>query len=131
MMMIHGGEKFLILIMVVIAQLKIIDPAIRRASSGPQKTVTVSSQDFAQYGRTIKKIELIQYVERTDEKLGPYSLITSRVETDAGTVEMVYDRGFRGPDALDSASRFLCGSLGISGLVLRSIIALDAGKNDS
>ena len=29
-------------------------------------------------------------------KLGVFSLITSFVETDVGSVEMIYDEGFRG-----------------------------------
>ena len=37
---------------------------------------------------------------------------------------MLYDEGFRGIDALDRASKFLTENLGISGLILRSIIAL-------
>ena len=86
--------------------------------------VLLSSGNFVQDGFTISKVELRLYNERTDEKLGVYSLITSFVETDKGSVEMIYDEGFRGEESLLRASEFLTSTLGISGLVLRSIISL-------
>ncbi len=86
--------------------------------------VLLSSGNFVQDGFTISKVELRLYNERTDEKLGVYSLITSFVETDKGSVEMIYDEGFRGEESLLRAAEFLTSTLGISGLVLRSIISL-------
>ena len=86
--------------------------------------VLLSSGNFIQDGFTISKVELRLYNERTDEKLGVYSLITSFVETNKGSVEMIYDEGFRGEESLLRAAQFLTSNLGISGLVLRSIISL-------
>jgi len=86
--------------------------------------VLLSSGNFVQDGFTISKVELRLYNERTDEKLGVYSLITSFVETDNGSVEMIYDEGFRGEKSLLRAAEFLTSTLGISGLILRSIISL-------
>ena len=86
--------------------------------------VLLSSGNFVQDGFTISKVELRLYNERTDEKLGVYSLITSFVETDKGSIEMIYDEGFRGEEPLLRAAEFLTYNLGISGLVLRSIISL-------
>ncbi len=86
--------------------------------------VLLSSGNFVQDGFTISKVELRLYKERTDEKLGVYSLITSFVETDKGSGEMIYDEGFRGEEPLLRAAEFLTSNLGISGLVLRSIISL-------
>ncbi len=86
--------------------------------------VLLSSGDFIQDDFSISKVELRLYNERTDEKLGKYSLITSFVETDKGSVEMIYDEGFRGEKPLLRAAKFLTSNLGISGLILRSIIAL-------
>ena len=86
--------------------------------------VLLSSGNFVQDGFTISKVELRLYNERTDEKLGVYSLLTSFVETDKGSVEMIYDEGFRGEEPLLRAAEFLTSNLGISGLVLRSIISL-------
>ncbi len=86
--------------------------------------VLLSSGDFIQDGFRISKVELRLYNERSDEKLGDYSLITSFVETDKGSIEMIYDEGFRGKEPLFRASKFLTSNLGISALILRSIISL-------
>ena len=86
--------------------------------------VLLSSGNFIQDNFIISKVELRLYIERTDEKLGDFSLITSFVETNHGSVEMIYDEGFRGENPLLRASEFLTSNLGISGLVLRSIITL-------
>ena len=86
--------------------------------------VLLSSGNFIQDNFIISKVELRLYTERTDEKLGDFSLITSFVETNLGSVEMIYDEGFRGKNPLLRASEFLTSNLGISGLVLRSIITL-------
>jgi len=86
--------------------------------------VLFSSGDFNQDEYKISKVELRLYIERTDEKLGNYSLITSFVDTDKGSIEMIYDEGFRGDDSLSRAKEFLTSNLGISGLILRSIISL-------
>ena len=86
--------------------------------------VLLSSGNFVQDDFIISKVELRLYIERFDEKLGHFSLITSFVETNQGSVEMIYDEGFRGKNPLLRASEFLTSNLGISGLVLRSIIVL-------
>jgi len=86
--------------------------------------VMVSSGDFTQDDFIICKVELRLYNERVDEKLGIFSLITSFVETDVGSVEMIYDEGFRGDNSLSRAAEFITSNLGISGLILRSIISL-------
>ncbi len=86
--------------------------------------VLFSSGNFVQDDFTISKVELRLYNERTDQKLGNYSLITSFVETDKGSVEMIYDERFRGEESLSRAAKFLISNLGISGLILRSIISL-------
>ncbi len=86
--------------------------------------VLLSSGDFLQDDFKISKVELRLYNERTDEKLGIFSLITSFVETDKGSIEMIYDEGFRGQNPLLRATEFLTSNLGISGLILRSVITL-------
>ena len=86
--------------------------------------ILFSSGGFIQDEFKISKVELRLYSEKTDEKLGVFSLITSFVETDKGTVEMIYDEGFRGENPLSRATEFLTSNLGISGLILRSVIAL-------
>jgi hypothetical protein len=91
--------------------------------------VLLSSGNFIQDEFVISTVELRLYIERTDEKLGAFSLITSFVETDRGSVEMIYDEGFRGQDSLLRASEFLTSNLGISGLILRSIISIRGTSN--
>jgi len=86
--------------------------------------ILLSTGNFVQDDFVISKVELRLYNERTDEKLGNYSLITSFVETDKGSIEMIYDEGFRGEMPLSRAADFLTANLGISGLILRSIISL-------
>ena len=86
--------------------------------------VLFSSGNFVEQGFLVHTVELRLYLEKIDEKLGPYSLITSFVETDKGSVEMIYDEGFHGEDSLHRTVQFLTANLGISGLILRSIITL-------
>ena len=97
----------------------------QRVNRTPDDTMILfSGGSFVQDEFKVSKVELRLYLEKTDEKLGAYSLITSFVETDKGTVEMVYDEGYRGEDSLKRASEFLTSNLGISGLILRSVISL-------
>ena len=89
-----------------------------------QIEILFSSGDFEEQGFLVKHVELRLYVEKNDEKLGPFSLITSFVQTDKGSIEMIYDEGFRGDNSLNRAVKFLISNLGLSGLILRSIITL-------
>lgn len=89
-----------------------------------QIEILFNSGDFEEQGFLVKHVELRLYIEQNDEKLGPFSLITSFVETDRGSVEMIYDEGFRGKDSLNHAVQFLVSNLGLSALILRSIITL-------
>ena len=96
-----------------------------RINRKPDKTsVLFSGGNFSEQEFLIKRIELKLYVEKIDKKLGPYSLITVNVETDKGNIEMIYDEGFRGENALDEAVGFVTNNLGISALILRSIVSL-------
>jgi len=107
--------------------MKYIDIAdSNRVDRSPDKIIQILSDGTTvEKGYKIKNVQLRLYTEKNDEKLGPYSLITSLVETDKGSVEMIYDEGFRGNDALETSSKFLTESLGISSLILRSLIFLD------
>jgi len=97
-----------------------------RVDRSPDKIIQVLSDGtIVEKGYKIKNIQLRLYTEKNDKKLGLYSLITSFVETDKGSVEKIYDEGFRGNNALEKSSKFLTESLGISGLILRSLIFLD------
>lgn len=96
-----------------------------RIKRKPDKvSVLVSGGNFSEQGLLIKKIELKLYIEKFDKKLGPYSLITANVETDKGEIEMIYDEGFRGENSLEQAAEFITKNLGISSLIIRSIVSL-------
>jgi len=98
----------------------------KRVDRHPDKIIqVVSDGTTVEKGYKIKNVQLRLYTEKNDAKLGPYSLITSLVETDKGSVEMIYDEGFRGIDVLETSSKFLTENLGISSLILRSLIFLD------
>jgi hypothetical protein len=106
--------------------LKIIDlHNPERVNRNPdQVKILFSSGDFEEQGFLVKQVELRLYVEKNDEKLGPFSLITSFIQTDKGSIEMIYDEGYRGDDSLNRTVNFLTSNLGLSSLILRSIISL-------
>lgn len=108
--------------------MKITDVANpERVNRKPDKTIMLlSSGNFTEQGFTIKKIELRLFIEKIDQKLGPFSLVTSLVETDKGEVEMMYDEGYRGEDVLEKTANFILNNLGLSGIILRSIIVLQS-----
>ena len=95
-----------------------------------QIEILLSSGDFEEQGFLIKRVELRLYVEKKDEKLGQFSLITSFVQTDRGSVEMIYDEGYRGENSLNRAVKFLISNLGLSALILRSIISLKSNVSN-
>lgn len=110
---------------------RIIDVADpHRIDRAPDKTVMlISGGKFCERGHIVKNICLNLYILRKDENIGPYSLITVLVETDKGVIEMTYDEGYRGVNAIEEAVAFLTSHIGISGLILRSIIQLDHSLN--
>ena len=98
----------------------------KRIDRNPDKIIELlSNGSTIEKGYVIKNIQLRLYIEKQDKKLGQYSLITSLVETNKGSVEMIYDEGYRGNDALETSSKFLTENLGVSSLILRSLIFLD------
>ena len=112
----------------IISKMKIIDlPNPERINRLPDKsTVLFSKKNYSEHGYKIKNVELRLFIEKTDEKLGPYSLITCLVDTDKGSIEMAYEEGYHGMNSLERSKDFLVSSLGISGLILRSTIALES-----
>jgi hypothetical protein len=107
--------------------LKIIDVTDpKRIDKSPDKAIVLmSSGNFMQYGHRIKDARLNLYLQRKDPSLGSYSLLTVYVETDKDSIEMTYDEGYRGENALEEAATFLKLHLGISGLILRAILQLE------
>ena len=57
----------------------------KRVDRNPDKIIEVLSNDsITESGYVIKNIQLRLYIEKYDEKLGQYSLITSLIETVKG-----------------------------------------------
>ena len=123
---IHSSQRFLMWANRLNCDLKIIDlHNPERVNRIPdQVKILFSSGDFEEQGFLVKQVELRLYVEKNDEKLGPFSLITSFIQTDKGSIEMIYDEGYRGDDSLNRTVNFLISNLGLSSLILRSIISL-------
>jgi len=114
--------------------MKIIDLANpQRVNRVPDKKITLlSSGNYKEQDFEIKTVQLRLYIEKIDEKLGPFSLLTTLVETDKGSIEMLYDEGYRGTNPLEQTADFLKSHLGLSSLVLRSVIALkEASKKQN
>lgn len=103
-----------------------------RINRVPDKTIALmSSGNFIEQGHVVKCVQLNLYIQKKDPKLGPYSIVTAYVETDKGVIEMTYDEGYRGENALEEAAAFLTSNLGISSLILRSIIQFETHKTSS
>jgi hypothetical protein len=114
--------------------MKIIDLVNpQRVNREPDKKITLfSSKNYIEQGIQIKTVQLRLYIEKIDEKLGPFSLITTLVETDKDSIEMLYDEGYRGENILEQTADFLKSHLGLSSLILRSVIAIkEASKKQN
>ena len=106
--------------------MKFVDvPESKRIERDPDnRNVVFSDGKITQDDVEIKKIELLEYKINTDQNLGTYSIITALVDTDQGLIEILYDEGYRGDDALNDSANMLIQNLGLSGLILRSLISL-------
>ena len=101
----------------------VINP--ERINKSPDKTIILlSSGNFVELGYIVKSVHLNLYIQKKDKKLGSYSLITVYVETDNGEIEMTFDEGYKGENALEETASFLTSHLGISALILRSVMQL-------
>ncbi len=113
--------------------MKFVDiPDSKRIQDEPNdRTIIFADGKIQQDGVEINQIELLQYKIKQDQDLGDYSIITALVDTDQGQIEILYDEGYRGPDALKESANMLIQNLGLSGLILRSLISLktNLGKN--
>ena len=106
--------------------MKFVDvPDSKRIERDPDnRNVVFSDGKITQDDVEIKKIELLEYKINTDQNLGTYSIITALVDTNQGLIEILYDEGYRGDDALNDSANMLIQNLGLSGLILRSLISL-------
>ena len=106
--------------------MKFIDiPNSQRITRGPDnRNLIFADGKIIQDGVEIKQIELLEYKIKIDDTLGTYSIITALIDTDQGQIEILYDEGYRGNDALNESTNMLIQNLGLSGLILRSLISL-------
>ena len=92
----------------------------------PDKIIqVVSDGTTVEKGYKIKNVQLRLYTEKNDEKIGQYCLITSLVDTDKGSVELINDEVFRGNNPLETSSKFVTDNLDIPIWILSSLIFLD------
>ena len=75
-------------------------------------------------GFKIQKVEMRSYKQAIDKNLGTFTILTAYVETDKGSIEILYDEGYRGETALNDSVKFLTENLGLSSLILRCTISL-------
>ena len=71
------------------------------------RTTIISDGKIQQDGVEINKIELLEYKIKFEEKLGDYSIITALIQTDLGEIEILYDEGYRGTNALQDSANML------------------------
>ena len=107
--------------------LKYIDiPNPKRLEREPDEIISIlTNGNSIENGYEIRNVFLRLYIEKIDKKLGPYSVITSLVETTEDSVEMIYDEGYFDIKEFENTSKFLINNLGISSLILRSLVFLD------
>ena len=101
-----------------------------RVDKIPQKEINLLEKKIKFDKHTISQLSLKLFFEKSDKVLGPYSLITSVTVIDGNEIELIYDEGYRGNDPLDDAKELLYMNLGLSGIITRSIIALNGHISD-
>ena len=104
--------------------MKLSDIEPGRIKRAPDERATVFEGSIKSQGFIVRRIELNRYIEGIQDPLGKYSLLTIKVETDKGTIEMKYDEGFRDDDALDSAVLLLTKYAGLASLINRALMEL-------
>jgi hypothetical protein len=108
----------------------VINP--QRIDRIPDKTVVLlSSGNYIEQGLVITRVEVRLYQEKTNSKLGPYSIITTVIETNEGLIERTLDEGYRGPNALEEAVAYLTSHPLLPEIILRSVIKLKKFVNQT
>ena len=106
--------------------MKIIDVAEpSKITREPDQTVSlIQNGKSIEAGFQIQTVEMREYKQNIDKNLGVFTIITAYVETDKGSIEILYDEGYRGENALNDSTKFLTENLGLSSLILRCILSL-------
>ena len=107
--------------------IKVSDVDCDRINRNPDKSVVLlTNVKIENQGYIIEHIEIRQYIEKSDPTLGSYSLLTIFIKTNNDIVEMKYDEGFRGDNAIDSAVTMLKQYVGFASLINRALIELQS-----
>jgi len=105
--------------------IKVSDVDCDRINRNPDKSVVLlTNVKIENEGYIIEHLEIRQYIEKSDPTLGSYSLLTIFIKTNNDIVEMKYDEGFRGDNAIDSAVTMLKQYVGFASLINRALIEL-------
>lgn len=94
-------------------------PDASRIGEGPDEVRTILNTRIMDRGFEIRRVELRMY------RTGGDVITTTAVYTDKGDIEMLYSEGRQG-GSIDDIARFITSNLGVSGIILRSVIALEA-----
>ena len=107
--------------------IKVSDVDCDRINRNPDKSVVLlTNVKIENQGYIIEHLEIRQYIEKSDPTLGSYSLLTIFIKTNNDIVEMKYDEGFRGDNAIDSAVTMLKQYVGFASLINRALIELQS-----
>ena len=97
-----------------------------RISNAPiDKVVIFEGVSLSVDNISIERVELRQYLERSDKESGYYSLITVYLKSSKGEIELKFDEGFKGKDPLSEISLILMRYVGLESLINRLLIAFD------
>jgi hypothetical protein len=106
-------------------KMKLVDIEHNRIRNKPYNSaILIRNGTSENQGFIIEHLELREYIERSDPKLGKYSLITVLLKTNRGIAEMKYDEGYRTNEALESEARILTQYVGFGSLINRALIEL-------
>ena len=106
--------------------MKIVDVAEQsKIHREPDQTISlIKNGKSVQEEIQIQIVEMRSYKQNVDKNLGTFTIITAYVETDKGSIEVLYDEGYRGENALEDSVKFLTENLGLSSLLLRCTLSL-------
>ena len=98
----------------------------------PHKVIVLlSSGSYYEQGFKVERVELRWYLKRRNDRLGTFSTITTNVETDKGSIELVFDEGYRGPNAIEEAGAFLTSHPLLSKIILHSVLKLKSIQKEN
>ena len=83
--------------------------------------IVLLSENCKEQEFQIKRIELRSYLHKKDDKLGSYRIITTFVETDKGSIENIFDEGYKDANAIESAAAYITSHLTLQKIIQNSV----------